>query len=53
MGLVLFNYTANGPAEKKVSDRTVCVISEQIIQRPELYMGNGVDTGKTAKVKQK
>lgn len=52
MGLVLFNFTVNYPAEKKVSDKTVYVSSEQIIQWPEVYMGNGADTGKTAKVKQ-
>lgn len=50
MGLVLFNFTVNDPAEKKVSDKTVYVSSEQIIQCPEVYMGNGFDTGKTAKV---
>lgn len=53
MGLVLFNFTVNDPAEKKVSDKTVYVSSEQIIQWPEVYMGNGFDTGKTAKVNKK
>lgn len=50
IGLVLFNFTVNDPAEKKVSNKTVYVSSKQIIQWPEVYMGNGVDTGKTAKV---
>jgi len=53
MRLLLFNFTVNDPAEKKVSDKTVYVSSEQIIKWPEVYMDNGVDTSKTAKVKQK
>lgn len=53
MGLMLLHFTVNDPAEKKVSDKTVCVISELIILWPEVYMGNCFDTNKTVKIKQK
>lgn len=51
MRLLIFNFTANDPVEKKVSDKTELYVNSE--QWPEVYMGNGVDTRKRAKVKQK